>query len=246
MRFSDKASARDSVWTLLEQGGLGAYPFPLRGRIPNFRGAREAALRLFDEPAMAGVQRIKANPDSPQRFVRAEALRRGIAVYVPTPRLAGGFMLLDPTRIPADAVWQASARSKWDHYAVPVALEALPPVDLIVTGSVAVTPAGKRSGKGAGYSDLEFAILRELRHPPVPVATTVHDVQVVDDFPIEPHDQPLALIVTPTRSIRVAKPLLPPTGVDWARLPADAIAAMPVLASLRALAGRAGGSAGSG
>jgi 5-formyltetrahydrofolate cyclo-ligase len=31
---------------------------------------------------------IKVNPDSPQRPLRAEALRRGITVFVPTPRVS--------------------------------------------------------------------------------------------------------------------------------------------------------------
>jgi len=47
----------------------------------------------------------------------------------------------------------------------------MPGLDAIVCGSVAVTRDGRRCGKGEGYSDLEFAILRELGHPPVPVAT---------------------------------------------------------------------------
>ena len=244
MQFEDKASARDHVWGALEDQKLGAYPFPIRGRIPNFRGAREAAARLFETPLLQQARRIKVNPDSPQRFVRAEALRRGIQVYVPTPRLAGGFMLLDPAAIPQDAIWKASARSNWDRYASPVALAALPEMDLIVTGCVAVTPEGKRAGKGAGYSDLEFAILRELGHAPVPVVTTVHDVQVVGDFPIDGHDQPLSMIVTPTRTITVASPLPCPDGIEWSKLPADALEAMPVLASLRSLAGSGGGSDG--
>lgn len=241
MRFDDKASARDHVWGVLEQQKLGAYPFPIRDRIPNFRGAKEAAARLMETPLLQDAGRIKVNPDSPQRFVRAAALRRGIEVYVPTPRLAGGFMLLDPARIAHDAIWKASARSNWGRYATPVALEDLPEMDLIVTGCVAVTPEGKRAGKGAGYSDLEFAILRELGHPAVPVVTTVHDVQVVKDFPIDGHDQPLSMMVTPTRVIAVETPLPSPAGVEWEKLPADALAAMPVLASLRCLAGSDGG-----
>lgn len=245
MRFDDKASARDHAWGMLEQQKLGAYPFPVRGRIPNFRGAKEAAARLMETPLLQAARRIKVNPDSPQRFVRAEALRRGIQVYVPTPRLAGGFMLLDPATIPHDAIWKASARSNWEQYATPVKLEDLPEMDLIVTGCVAVTPEGKRAGKGAGYSDLEFAILRELGHAPVPVVTTVHDVQVVQDFPIDGHDQPLSMAVTPTRVIAVETPLPSPAGVQWEKLPPDALAAMPVLASLRALAGSGGGPAGS-
>ena len=235
MRFEDKAGARDYVWGRLESEGLAAYPFPPRGRIPNFRDAKTAALKMFEAPLLANARRIKANPDSPQRHVRAKALRRGMLVYVPTPRLAGGFMLLDPARIPPELAWQAAARAAWERFAVPVALQDLPPLDAIVTGCVAVTPAGKRAGKGAGYSDLEFAILRELGHAPVPVATTVHDVQVVEDFPIAPHDQPLSLIATPTRLIPVADPLPAPAGIDWDAVPADALDVMPLLRDLAAL-----------
>ena len=70
----------------------------------------------------------------------------------------------------------------------------MPGLDAIVCGSVAVTRDGRRCGKGEGYSDLEFAILRELGHPPVPVATTVHDLQVVASVPRDPTDQPLSVI----------------------------------------------------
>src|SRR6266446_9648312 len=41
-------------------------------------------------------------------------------------------------------------------------LANMPCLDAIVCGSVAVTRDGRRCGKGEGYSDLEFAILREL------------------------------------------------------------------------------------
>jgi 5-formyltetrahydrofolate cyclo-ligase len=73
-------------------------------------------------------------------------------------------------------------------------------------------------GKGEGYSDLEFAILRELGHPPVPVATTVHDLQVVTSVPRDPTDQPLSVIATPTHAIRIKRPSAAPTGIDWTRL----------------------------
>ena len=55
---------------------------------------------------------IKVNPDSPQRPLRAEALRRGITVFVPTPRLSGGFRKLDPHRIPPDKIEEAASLSR--------------------------------------------------------------------------------------------------------------------------------------
>jgi hypothetical protein len=105
----------------------------------------------------------------------------------------------------------------------------MPTLDAIVCGSVAVTRDGRR--RGEGYSDLEFAILRESGHPPVPVATTVHDLQVVDAVPRDPTDQPLSVIATPTRAIRIKRPGVAPTGIDWTRLSAE----VPLRACLRLL-----------
>ena len=105
-----------------------------------------------------------------------------------------------------------------------------PRLDAIVCGSVTVTRDGRRCGKREGYSDLEFAILRELGHPSVPVATTVHDLQVVDSVPRDPTDQPLSVIATPTRAIRVRRPSAAPTGIDWVRLSAKHLEHMPILA----------------
>jgi 5-formyltetrahydrofolate cyclo-ligase len=85
--------------------------------------------------------------------------------------LRGGFKKLDPRRIPPDKIEAAASLSRGDRWSEEVALADMPGLDAIVCGSVAVTRDGRRCGKGEGYSDLEFAILRELGHPPVPVAT---------------------------------------------------------------------------
>ncbi len=233
--FASKQAARGAVWDRLQDERLAAFPFPPHGRIPNFKGAAQAAARLFEIPAFRDAARIKVNPDAAQRPVRAEALRRGITVYVPTPRLAGGFMKLDPAWISPQDIPAATTMSKCRRFAEDVGLTELPQLDAIVCGSVAVTAAGSRCGKGEGYSDIEFAILAELGHAPVPVATTVHEVQLVGGFPQAGNDLPLAFIVTPTRIHAVAEPPAPPKGIDWARLaPAD-LEAMPVLAELKAL-----------
>jgi 5-formyltetrahydrofolate cyclo-ligase len=233
--FRSKQAAREAVWERLEAAGAARFPFPPRGRIPNFAGAKAAALRLLDEPPFDTARCIKVNPDSPQQPLREAALGRGITVLVPTPRLAGGFKRLDPKRIPADSHHAAAALKTMDRWAELVPLRKLPKLDAIVAGSVAVTRDGRRCGKGAGYSDLEFAILRELGHAPVPVATTVHPLQLVDSFPVESNDLPLSLIVTPEEAIRIARPLPAPEGIDWERLSAEDLAAMPVLAELRDL-----------
>lgn len=234
--YPDKQAARQAVWDRLKDEKLARFPFPPHGRIPNFKGAKEAAARLFEEPEWCDATRIKVNPDSPQKHVRAEALRRGIVVYVPTPRLRGGFMKLDPANIPFDAIDDAAQMSKCERWAQAVALADMPQLDAIVTGCVAVTETGRRAGKGEGYSDIEYAILRELGHDPVPVATTVNDVQLVGGFPIESNDLPLTVIATPTRTVRVADPPPSPRAIEWDRLSPQDLEDMPILKDLRALA----------
>ena len=203
------------------------------GRIPNFAGAREAVLRLFEWPVLARARVIKVNPDAPQRPVRLEALRRGIQVLVPTPRLRGGFYRLDPTRIAERDFSAAVSLSKLPRHAEAVALEALPTPDALVVGSVAVSRAGARCGKGEGYADLEYGILRSLGHPPMPVATTVHDVQLVAQIPGDPTDLPISVIATPSALFEVESPPPAPSGIDWDRLDAAALDEMPILGELR-------------
>jgi 5-formyltetrahydrofolate cyclo-ligase len=120
-RYPTKQSARQAVWDRLKAEKLSAFPFPPHGRIPNFKGAKDAALRLFEEPEWRDAKRIKVNPDSPQKYIREEALRRGIIVYVPTPKLKAGFLKLDPAKIPFDAIRDASQMSRCAKWAEPTA-----------------------------------------------------------------------------------------------------------------------------
>jgi 5-formyltetrahydrofolate cyclo-ligase len=236
--FAAKDEARQAVWDRLEAERLARFPFPPHGRIPNFAGAGQAAARLFEVEPWRSARRIKINPDAPQRPVREAALRRGITVFVPTPRLRAGFNMLDPARIPRDRIAAAASLTKGARFAQTVPLEALPAMDAIVCGSVAVTRDGRRCGKGEGYADLEYAILRELGHPPVPVATTVHPVQIVGRLPRVATDLPLAVIVTPDEVLRVAAPPPAPAGIDWARISEADLEAMPVLRQLAETIGR--------
>jgi 5-formyltetrahydrofolate cyclo-ligase len=231
--FQDKDRARTAVWSTLDEEGVARFPFPPHGRIPNFDGAPAAAERLFTIDLFSDASCMKVNPDAPQRYVRIEALERGCTVLVPTPRLRAGFKRLDPATIPPDERASAASLSNMDQWAAPVALEDLPPLDAIVTGSVAVTRAGHRCGKGEGYSDLEYAILRELGHDPVPVATTVHPLQIVASVPTDPHDLPLSTLVTPDETISVDNPPPPPDGIDWAALSDEALDEMPILQAVK-------------
>lgn len=229
----DKQALREEIWDELEERGEARFPFPPHGRIPNFAGAEAAADGLAETDAWADAEVVKANPDAPQLPVRRRALREGKTVYMAAPRLRDDrpFRRLDPAEI--DDTDAAATVSKMDQYAEPVAPEGVPDVDLIVSGSVAVTESGARVGKGEGYSDLEFAVLRELGAVGewTTVATTVHELQVVAGDRVDPaaHDVPMDLIATPERLIRTDTPYPRPGGIDRGALDAEMIEEIPVL-----------------
>jgi len=233
--FTDKAQARAAVWHVLTERKIARFPFPIKDRIPNFEGADTAAARLLAHPAFASAKCVKVNPDSPQRHVRKGLLERGISIVTPTPRLRGGFYLLDPDEIPEEHHWDAATLKMGGEFGKPIALEEFPAIDLVVMGSVAVTREGRRLGKGHGYADLEYAMLVELGNAPVPVATTVHGLQVLESFPALPHDVRLSIIATPEELIEVLPPPEAGGGIEWDTLPAQAYAEMPILAELREL-----------
>ena len=116
-----------------------------------------------------------------------------------------------------------------------VGLDELPRIDLIVVGTVAVTEEGARVGKGEGYAELEYATLRHMGRidANVPIATTVHDVQVVEEIPIEPFDVPIDIIVTPGRVIRTGSAFPKPSGILWDLLDPKRLDEMPILKELR-------------
>ena len=233
----DKQAIRERVWDGMEARGIARFPFPPHDRIPNFDGAADAADRLASREEFRAAEAVKSNPDAPQLPVRRRALRAGKTVYMAVPRLRDEqcFMALDPETI--DDPDSAATISSADEYATRVGPADVSPVDLIVAGSVAVTPDGDRIGKGEGYSDLEFAILAEfgLVGPDTTVATTVHEFQVLDEpVPAATHDVPMDLIVTPERTIETDRRGERPAGIDWAALTDEKRSAIPVLEALDA------------
>jgi len=82
-------------------------------------------------------------------------------------------------------------------------VQDFPKPDIVVEGSVAVDTRGHRLGKGHGYSDLEIQMLNRM-FGKVVVATTVHEIQVVEEVPFEEKDEKVSIIVTPTQVIRVS------------------------------------------
>ena len=231
----EKQTLRERVWDELEASGDARFPFPPHGRIPNFAGAEQAAERLAATEAWAAAETIKSNPDSPQRPVRRRALEAGKVVYMAVPRLSDEdcFLRLDPAEI--DDIDHATTIGGSSELGVQVGPEAMAPIDLIVSGSVAVTEDGARVGKGEGYSDLEFAILRAfgLVDDDTTTVTTVHEMQVVDeDVPTTALDVPMDRLLTPERSIRTDSAGGKPSGIDWDALDDERLEEIPILSRL--------------
>ncbi len=231
-----KAEIRERVWRLLEEKNVARFPKPVRGRIPNFTGAEEAARRLVETDVWKRARIIKVNPDAPQRPVRFLALSQGKLLVMATPRLRNGFLILDPRRIPGYLYERASTIRGAFQLGTLISideLEALGGIDLVVMGSVAVDKQGHRIGKGEGYAELEYAIARELRliNDDTPVATTIHDLQLVEYIPREPYDLTVDIIVTPRKTLRVRNEQKP-NGIIWDLLPCSKYNDIPVLHEL--------------
>jgi 5-formyltetrahydrofolate cyclo-ligase len=227
----DKQPLRERVWDELDEAGEARFPFPPHGRIPNFAGADRAAERLADTDAWREAETVKANPDAPQLPVRRAALRAGKTVYMAVPRLRDErcFLELDPDVL--EDYDAATTVSGIGEHGRQVAPDGMPAIDLVVSGSVAVNESGARIGKGEGFSDLEWAVLWELRlvDGETPVATTVHELQVRDEgWTTDAHDVSLDLVVTPERTVETGADGKP-AGIDWSLLSDADVEEMPVL-----------------
>lgn len=228
---------RQRIWEEMQRRGVALFPGAV-GRIPNFVGAEQAAARLAGLPEWKAARTLKCNPDSPQRAVRAQAMREGKRVYMAVPRLRQQecFIELDPARL-GQHMRAAASISGAARFGRPVLPEQVPAIDLVVAGSVVVNRKGVRIGKGGGYSDIEYALGREfgfLREE-TPIVTTVHPLQVVDDdLPFTEHDFDLDIIVTPEEVIRVSRRRPRPCGILWRHLDEGYLSEIPVLSRLAA------------
>jgi 5-formyltetrahydrofolate cyclo-ligase len=230
-----KRKLRKEIWKYLEDHNIARFPRPVYNRIPNFVGAEEAAIRIRELKEFEKADVVKVNPDAPQAYVRQIVLEEGKTLLMPTPRLSAGFLKLDPGRIPPKIIRKAISISGAFKMAERIPLSKLPSVDLVVAGSVAVSLEGGRIGKGEGYSEFEYGILREcgLLSDSVKLVTTVHDRQLVEPFPVEEHDIPVDHILTPSKSHETRTRLHRPKGIYWELVTPEMLRRMPILAELR-------------
>ena len=182
----------------MEKRGISRFPKPVFHRIPNFVGAEKAAQKLRELPEYKAAKIVFCTPDSPQRPVREMTLKDGKTLVMATPRIKHGFLVITPETTAGKEQFASTIKGAFKFGKETT---NFPKPDLIVTGSVAVDKDGNRLGKGRGYGDREVKMIKK-KFGKVPVATTIHDVQLVEYAPSTPHDEKVDIIVTPTKIIR--------------------------------------------
>ncbi|MFX1253374.1 MAG: 5-formyltetrahydrofolate cyclo-ligase [Promethearchaeota archaeon] len=232
-----KDELRRYVWKQMTEKQVALFPLPIYDRIPNFKGADEAAKRVFGTDIWQDSKYLKSNPDSPQKWIRLKALEEGKTVFMAVPRLREVECFVK-INVPTELSKKAATIRGAFKYGVLVHPRNMPKIDLVIAGSVAVNPECQRIGKGGGYSDLEYAIARHfnLITEETPIVTTVHDLQVLNqEFELSPFDITLDMIMTPTRTLHAGITAQRPSGILWKYLDKEKIEKIPILKELRDL-----------
>ncbi|KAG1369820.1 5-formyltetrahydrofolate cyclo-ligase-like protein [Cocos nucifera] len=244
---------RKRNWDIMEAEDIARNPRPVHHRIPNFAGAAAAAdsVIMYCILAPSGdcggrlevfqkAQCVKVNPDSPQKQVRFLTLTGGKKLLTPQPRLRTGFFsVLESQMLSSGSIMEACTSVGAAKYGRPISLDEKIKVDLIVIGSVAVDPrTGARLGKGEGFAELEYGILRYMGaiDDTTMVVTSVHDKQLVDDIPVEKllvHDVAVDIICTPTQVIFTNSTIPKPQGIYWEKLSPEKLGQIRILRELK-------------
>ncbi len=197
LKFSSKQEVRELVWKRIEPYSLFPPPY---GRIPNFKGAFRACERLRDLEEWKNAKVVFSAPDSPLRRAREICLEDGKILVMAKPHIRG-FLIFNPV-LNACSFRAGTVRGTLKELmslGTEIELKDLPEVDIFVQGCVAVDLRGNRIGKGKGYGDREYHMLK-----PKLYVVVCHDLQVFDDlsYLCDEHDARCDVILTPKRVIR--------------------------------------------
>ncbi len=228
----EKELIRKQVWKKIADLNPSFSPYH---SIPSFPGQRKTAERLRKLELYEKAKRIFIPPDSAQFDARLNVLRDRKVLVMATPRLKDGFYQAHPGT--HEHLWPRSIKSsgirKWGKK-LKTSKDDIGKIDLMVTGAVAVSPDGERIGKGTGYFDWEYAILKEIGciDGKTPVIALVHDLQVYRELPWQEKDVSVDFVITPTQVIKVESRRQRPEGLDWDQIDRHIIASMRPLREL--------------
>ncbi|WP_423750650.1 5-formyltetrahydrofolate cyclo-ligase [Salinirarus marinus] len=247
---SVRDDVRERVWSQLRDVARpdSRFAWDFGEFIADYEGSDEGAERLVELAEERGCETWLVTPDNNLDPLRERLVERSTPFLMPTYGIRRGFLSLDPADVPAGAAAFAAVLDGMNRFADRVPIEALeadhPTLDVMVTGASFVTPDGLRMGKGHGYFDLEWAMLRQigLVSEETVVVAAVHDVQLlseerVSDGMVADHDTVVDYVVTPTRTVRVDGDRQKPSGIHWNLLTEAEIRSIPPLETIWQRAG---------
>lgn len=169
------------------------------GKIPDFKGKTEASQKLRETTEYKNAKTIFVSPDSAQTPIRYNTIIDNKTLIIASPNLKKDYIILNKTA--KNNPQEASDKNKAIKYGIQT--KKLPPVDMIVEGSVGVDLKGHRIGKGKGYGDREIneLIKQKCITKKTPIITTIHPLQIKEEIPHEPHDKNVNMIITPKNKI---------------------------------------------
>ena len=202
MMDDTKESMRMMIWDLMEMEGISKSPS--HGRIPDFIGSGSAANLLKITKEWEDAVTIFVSPDTVQRKVRENVISDEKILIIASPKLLNGYLLIDPSHIKGH---EKEASTIKGAFKFGQNIDTFPNVDMVVEGSVAVDKYGGRLGKGGGYGDVEIEHLKKIHaiNSKTLIVSTVHKIQIVDNVPLQSHDQKINMVVTPEEVMRIIK-----------------------------------------
>lgn len=239
-----KRSSRERIWKYMMKNDLLNYPKKVYNKIPNFKGAVDAVERFCSLNEFKDAKLIQISLDKPLEYLQKSSLKAGKEIIVPIPKLNNGLFVRVPPPIDdgkIDEHFRAPTRQQrlLEGQSI-VKIDDKFNIDIVVVGSVCVDRDGRRIGKGLGFADLEYAMMRKIGSikPDTTVVTIVHDSQIVDKLPddlFKKHDVHVDIIVTPTETIIVNNKLKKPDGIYWDILTQRRINAVQLLQQMKEL-----------
>jgi 5-formyltetrahydrofolate cyclo-ligase len=245
-----RSETRERVWSDLREVARpdSRFGWDFSSFIADYQGSDRGAERLLRRGDESGYDSWFVTPDNNLDPLRERLVERNTSFVMPTYGIRRGFVQLTPGDVPDDQAAFAGTLDGVNRFANRISLERmeseLPTLDCMITGASFLTIDGLRMGKGHGYFDLEWAMMREIDvvDEETEVVAAVHDVQVLEDVRgrdvAESHDTIVDVIVTPTDVIEIADPPEKPEGIRWELLDRERIDSMPPLKRLWERAGR--------
>lgn len=197
--MKSKEEIRNFIWNKMEKEDIASFPRPVFGRIPNFVGSDKTCEKIKELLEFKNAKAVFVAPDSPLRRAREIILEEGKILVVALPHIKDIVEVHERVNIK-----EASIIRGFEKYGKPLKTK----IDLMIEGSVAVDLKGNRIGKGKGYGDREYEILKErgLLKENLKIITIVHECQIFDDFSYLMNEKDIKVnyIITNKRIIRIS------------------------------------------